>query len=208
MWSRFLARTDGRTGERTKVFEEVLANLKKQNHKLCTILPPIHLGKPPYQVWPASEFWLFTTSRTEHSVAPHTLIEGSRKRKTKETVQVHRSPLRQKLLLNNSVFVVNCMRKSGLLICHTICVHCIILKNQLSACNGKNLRKEKQGIVKAVMPDSTIVKDWKWGWIPHPFNEGLFQGKWYFRIVFWIFLFTGMSDWAFSFSIGFAFFSW
>ena len=23
--------------------------------------------------------------------------------------------------------------------------------------------------------DSTIVKDWKWGWIPHPVDEGLFQ---------------------------------
>ena len=32
--------------------------------------------------------------------------------------------------------------------------------------------------------------------------------KWHFRMVFWIFLFTGMSDWANSFFIGFAFFSW
>ena len=33
------------------------------------------------------------------------------------------------------------------------------------------------------------------------------SGKWHFRMVFWIFLFTGMLDWAYSFSIGFAFFS-
>ena len=33
------------------------------------------------------------------------------------------------------------------------------------------------------------------------------SGKWYFRMGFWIFLFTGMSDWANSFSIGLVFFS-
>ena len=34
------------------------------------------------------------------------------------------------------------------------------------------------------------------------------SGKWYFRMVFWIFLFTGMSDWANSFYIALVFFSW
>ena len=39
-----------------------------------------------------------------------------------------------------------------LILCHTICVHCTILNNHLIQRNGKHLRKEKQGIVKAVMP--------------------------------------------------------
>ena len=40
------------------------------------------------------------------------------------------------------------------------------------------------------------------------FRKYHFPEIWYFRMFFWIFLFTGMSDWANSFSIALAFFSW